>query len=85
MEPSFIFFSRVSKGTYLRTLVHDMGEALGCHATLSELRRIRAGDFRLEDAVTVESLRNFSVEELEKKIFPLSSFPAYAFLGRTSV
>ena len=82
--PFVRFFSRVSKGTYLRTLVHDLGEALGCHATLSELRRIRAGDFRLEDAVTVESLRNFSVEELGKKIFPLSSFPAYAFLGRSS-
>ena len=78
------FFSRVSKGTYLRTLVHDMGEALGCHATLSELRRIRAGDFRLEDAVTVDALRNLTPEDLEHRIYPLSSFPAYAFLARPS-
>jgi tRNA pseudouridine55 synthase len=55
--PFVSFFARVSKGTYLRTIVHDMGEALGCHATLSELRRVRAGDYRLEDAVTVESLK----------------------------
>ena len=51
--PFVRFFSRVSKGTYLRTLVRDIGEVLGCHATLSELRRVRAGNFRLEDAVTV--------------------------------
>ena len=80
--PFVRFFSHVSKGTYLRTLVHDIGEALGCHATLSELRRIRAGEFRLEDAVTVETLRNFTSEDLGRKIFPLSSFPAYAFLDR---
>ena len=83
-SPPFIhFFSHVSKGTYLRTLVHDIGETLGCHATLSELRRIRAGGFRLEDAVTVDVLRNFTPEDLGRKIFPLSSFPAYAFLDRS--
>ena len=82
--PFVHFFSRVSKGTYLRTLVHDIGETLGCHATLNELRRIRAGDFHLEDAVTVDALRNFAPEDLERKIYPLSSFPAYAFLSRPS-
>lgn len=79
MGPFVRFFARVSKGTYLRTLVHDMGEALGCHASLSELRRIRAGDYRLEDAITIDSLRTIPIEELERRIFPLSSFPAYAF------
>jgi len=80
--PFVRFFARVSKGTYLRTLVHDIGEALGCHASLSELRRIRAGDYRLEDAVTIEALRAFSMEQLERRMVPLSSLPAYAFLGR---
>ncbi len=78
------FFAHVSKGTYLRTLVHDIGEELGCHASLSELRRVRAGDYRLEETVTVETLKNFTLEELERHIFPLSSFPAYAFLERPS-
>lgn len=83
LEGPFVrFFSRVSKGTYLRTLVHDIGETLGCHAALSELRRIRAGDFRLEDAVTIESLKAFTPEELQARLHPLSSFRAYAFLGR---
>lgn len=79
--PLVRFFARVSKGTYLRTLVHDLGETLGCQATLAELRRIRAGDYRLEEAVTVETLRATSQEQLEKLIFPISSFPGYAFLG----
>lgn len=80
--PNVHFFSHVSKGTYLRTLVHDIGETLGCHATLNELRRIRSGDFRLTDAVNIETLKNYSSEDLERKVFPLSSFPAYSFLDR---
>ena len=80
--PFVRFFARVSKGTYLRTLVHDIGEALGCHASLCELRRVRAGDFHLEDAVTIEALKNYSLDQLERRVFPLSSLPAYAFLGR---
>ena len=80
--PYVHFLACVSKGTYLRTLVHDVGESLGCHATLSELRRIRAGRFRLEEAVTVETLKNMTPEALERLVYPLSSFRGYAFLGR---
>jgi tRNA pseudouridine55 synthase len=45
-----------SKGTYIRTLAIDIGEALGCGAYLTALRRTAAGPFRLEDAVTLEAL-----------------------------
>ncbi|MDX1589745.1 MAG: tRNA pseudouridine(55) synthase TruB [Oleiphilaceae bacterium] len=45
-----------SKGTYIRTLVDDIGEALGCGAHVSRLRRTSAGPFTLADAVTLESL-----------------------------
>ena len=45
-----------SKGTYIRTLVHDMGQRLSCGAALSSLRRTRAGRFTLEDAHTMEEL-----------------------------
>lgn len=47
-----------SKGTYVRTLVHDLGAALGCGAALSALRRTRAGRFTLEEAVTLEELQD---------------------------
>lgn len=45
-----------SKGTYIRTLVHDMGERLGCGATMTALRRTKIGPYRIEDARTVEHL-----------------------------
>lgn len=83
--PFVSFFARVSKGTYLRTLVHDLGEALGCHATLAELRRVRAGAFRLSEAVNVETLKNLTLSDLERQILPLSSYPSYAYLERPSV
>ncbi len=47
---------RCSKGTYVRTLCHDVGAALGCGGTMSALRRTRAGGFTLEEAVTMTDL-----------------------------
>ena len=52
-----------SKGLYVRTLVADVGEALGCGAAMSSLRRTRAGIFAIEDAVTVEELQIFADKE----------------------
>ena len=45
-----------SKGTYIRTLCHDLGETLGCGGAMSSLRRLRAGPFRLEEAVSLETV-----------------------------
>ena len=47
---------RCSKGTYIRTLCADLGEALGCGGCMGSLRRIQAGDYTLEDAVPLEAL-----------------------------
>jgi len=54
--PDFEFRLRSSKGTYVRTLVHDLGEALGCGAHLLRLVRTRQGGFGLEDAVPFDVL-----------------------------
>ena len=71
-EGRFVHFSaRVSKGTYLRTLVNDLGESLGCLATLAELRRIRCGDFELKDAVTIDGLKKMTPRELRQRILAL--------------
>ena len=43
-----------SKGLYVRTLIADLGEALGCGAAMSALRRLRAGPFAIENAITLE-------------------------------
>ncbi|MBC7222703.1 MAG: tRNA pseudouridine(55) synthase TruB [Anaerolineae bacterium] len=45
-----------SAGTYIRSLAHDLGQALGCGAHLAELVRLRTGRFRLEDAVPLEAV-----------------------------
>lgn len=45
-----------SKGTYIRTLAADIGDALGCGAALAALRRMKTGVFTLEDAYTLETL-----------------------------
>ena len=68
-----------SKGTYIRTLCQDIGERLGCGATMSALTRTRVGDFRLEDARTlgeVEEIRDGA--GLESILIPAEScFEAY--------
>ena len=46
-----------SKGTYVRTLCHDIGQALGCGGCMSSLRRVRAAGFTLTDCVTLEAVQ----------------------------
>ena len=50
------FLTEVSAGTYIRSLAHDLGQALGCGAHLTQLRRTQAGEFNLSHAVTIENL-----------------------------
>ena len=66
--PEVDFSARVSKGTYLRTLVHDIGEKLGCFAMLAALRRTRCGDFDLNDALTIAAMREMKIEMLGRSI-----------------
>ena len=47
---------KCSKGTYIRTLCQDIGEALGCGGCMEALRRVRAGEYGIEDAVPLEKL-----------------------------
>ena len=46
-----------SKGTYIRTLCHDIGQSLGCGGCMSALRRVRAGEFSIENACTLDQVR----------------------------
>ena len=47
---------RCSKGTYIRTLCKDIGEALGCGGCMAALRRVQAGEYTIEDAVPLQTL-----------------------------
>jgi tRNA pseudouridine55 synthase len=55
--PKLDFEVTCSKGTYIRSLAHDFGKALGNGACLKSLRRTRIGDFRVEDAWQLEALK----------------------------
>lgn len=54
--PNFTLECEVSSGFYVRSLVHDLGEKLGVGATVDEVRRMRVGDYRIENAVTLDVL-----------------------------
>lgn len=54
--PEIELVASVSTGTYIRALARDLGRDLGCGAHLTELRRIRIGSFRVEEAATLTSL-----------------------------
>ena len=53
---------KCSGGTYVRSIAHDLGRALGCGAHLQELRRTQSGDFGIEQARTLEELQQLAVE-----------------------
>lgn len=62
---------RCSKGTYIRTLAEDIGQALGCGAHLLGLRRTAIAQFRLESAYTWEKLEAMAMQEREACVLPL--------------
>ena len=62
-----------SKGTYIRSIAHDLGEMLGCGAHLAALRRIGVGGFDLECAHTLESLAAMSADERDACLLPVDA------------
>lgn len=65
------FRAHVSKGTYIRTLVHDIGKKLGSLAILKRLERVETGPFTLKDSYTIEELRE--MEDPSKALLPIDS------------
>lgn len=61
-----------SKGTYVRTLCHDIGQALGCGGTLAALRRTRSAGFSLNEAVTLEQVAQ--AEDPTALLLPVDSY-----------
>lgn len=66
--PFISFRTLCSKGTYIRQLADDIGEALGCGAHLSELRRTKSGRFSVKDAVSVSRIKDMDKEDLNENI-----------------
>ena len=69
--PRVSFTVEASKGTYIRTLCHDIGEKLETCAYMSKLNRIKIGEFSLDDALDLDTYLLMSYEEIERKIIPI--------------
>ena len=71
-QPPRISFSvGCSKGTYVRTIAHDLGEKLGPGGHLCELRRTGVGTFRIENADTIEAIEEMSPSRLRRRLLPV--------------
>lgn len=62
-----------SKGTYIRTLCTDIGDSLGCGATMTSLQRTKSGSFVLENSYTVEQLEQMTLEQRQVLLLPIDS------------
>ena len=71
-----------SKGTYIRSIAHDLGESLGTHGHLIKLIRVKAGSFKLDETIHLENLK--TKEDVEKNLIqPLTylKYPKYELCG----
>src|SRR5687767_6937816 len=79
----------VTAGFYVRSLAHDLGEALGCGAVLVALRRTRSGEFGLDPAVPLADVLQSKREDVATHIVPMSALlgdlPAVTLRGASTV
>ena len=66
-----------SKGTYVRALAADLGDALNCGAHLAALRRTATGGFTIDDAVTLDALEQLTEVERDAKLLPMAVLVAH--------
>src|SRR5436190_10791108 len=70
IEPVGTFRVGCTKGTYVRSLVHDLGQRLGCGAYLKTLRRVDSGKFSVTDAAPLEEILKWPVAEFTRHVIP---------------
>lgn len=78
-----------SKGTYIRSLAEDVGHKLGCGGTVAALRRTQAGQFKIEDALSIEQLKEMDLAELMDSLVdvdkPLDDIPVLELAPKQAV
>jgi tRNA pseudouridine55 synthase len=75
-EPLGEFRLACTKGTYVRSIAHDLGQKLGCGAHLATLRRRASGQFDVADAIRLDEALKLTAAELEKKVIPFLKLAA---------
>ena len=69
-EPFGEFEIACTKGTYVRSVAHDLGQKLGCGAHLAKLRRVKSGKFDVANATQFESILQLNDKGLEQLVIP---------------
>lgn len=69
--PSGNFLLSCSKGTYVRTVLHDLGQNLGCGAHLTALRRTKIDRFEIENAKPLEEIEKMTHAEFQSQLIPI--------------
>ena len=75
-EPLAEFRLACTKGTYVRSVAHELGQKLGCGAHLSKLRRVVSGKFDVADAKPLDEVLKLSARELEQRVIPFLKLAA---------
>jgi tRNA pseudouridine55 synthase len=75
-EPLGQFRVACTKGTYIRSIAHDLGQKLGCGAHLTTLRRSASGKFDVADALPLDTILKLTTAELEKCVMPFLKLAA---------
>jgi len=69
-SPQIDFRLRCTKGTYVRTLAHDLGAKIGCGAHLAVLRRTATDKFTVSQALTLDQIQAMTLPEIEQRLIP---------------
>lgn len=67
------FYTKCSRGTYIRTLCNDIGRDLGTYGHMSDLKRVGVGQFKIEDSFTMDYLNNLSLDQISQLIMPIDT------------
>ncbi len=69
-EPQGRFRVACTKGTYVRSLIHDLGQKVGCGAHLCQLRRVASGQFDVKDAIGLDGALKLTEAQLGQRVIP---------------
>ena len=69
--PTGGFFISCSKGTYVRTVLHDLGNKIGCGGHMSSLRRTQIDQFSIKDSKPLEEIQEMGLVEIQNRLIPI--------------
>ncbi|MDG1138409.1 MAG: tRNA pseudouridine(55) synthase TruB [Opitutales bacterium] len=70
-SPTGGFFMACSKGTYVRTVLHDLGQKINCGAHMSSLRRTQIDQFSIEGAKPLDEIEEMNLSDIQKRLIPI--------------